>query len=225
VRKGKDGYNIPNTTNYLLLSNHDDAVPVTMGSRRVGVIKSPFDGDDTAKQLHEMAVKEGYSSSSDYFDTLFDAIEKHPDVIREWLNTWKITDSFNPTGRAPETDEREAMILNSRSIEEVEIRDAIEEGGHGVTRSVVSPKHLKTILSFTSDGLITTERLTFHLRKLGYASYGHQVKWKGENLRLWTKGVRFGKDKEDNNVMLRKLLDEGNSGTQVSATPEDDFLK
>lgn len=225
VRKGKDGYNVPNTANYLLLSNHDDAVPVTMGSRRVGVIKTPFDGDDTARQLHEMAVAEGYADSSAYFDALFAALNEHPEAIREWLATWQISSTFNPTGRAPETDEREAMILNSRSIEEVEIRDAIQEGGYGVTRSVVSPKHLKTMLSFTSDSLITSERLAFQLRKLGYASYGHQLKWKGEVLRVWTKGVTFGKDQEANNSMLRKLLDEGNTVTTDTALEEDDFLK
>jgi hypothetical protein len=224
VRKGKDGYNVPNTANYLLLSNHDDAVPVTMGSRRVGVIKTPFDGDDTAKQLHEMAVAEGFESSSAYFDALFAALNEHPEAIRGWLANWPISSEFNPTGRAPETDEREAMILNSRSLDEVEIRDAIEGGGHGVTRSVVSPKHLKTLLTFTGESLITPERLTFHLRKLGYTSYGHQLKWRGEVLRVWTKGVKLGKDTEANNSLLRKLLDESNSVTSPGASDGESFM-
>lgn len=223
VRKGKDGYNIPNCSNYLLLTNHDDAVPITLGSRRVGVIKTPFEGDDTAKQLLAMAVEEGFATSSDYFDAIFDAINKHPDVVRELMASWKISDDFSHTGRAPATDERSSMVLNNRSIEEVEIRDAISEGAFCVTERVISPKYLRAHLAMNHDIQTTTERLAIQLRKLGYSSFENRVKYKGEPLRLWTKGISLGEDNEINMAEIRKVLDGG--GTTGTRDFDEGFLQ
>ena len=196
VRKGSNGYNIPNTTNYLLLSNHNDAVPINRGSRRVGVIKTPFDGDDTAAQLNTMAVEEGFENSSAYFDALFDALNKYPEAIREWLSTLKVSESFNPNGRAPLTDERAAMVIGNLSSEELDIRDAIDNGALGVSKVVVSPKHLKIALSMNSDCIYSIDSITRHLSNLGYTPYGDQVKWRDNTVRPWFKGLKLSTDND-----------------------------
>lgn len=230
ILKGENGKQTPNVTNYLLLSNHDDAVPLSMDGRRVGMIKTPFYGVDTANQLQDMALREGYSSAEAYFVALFGALRDHPEVFREWLATWPITASFNPHSRAPMTDERESVVLSNRNSEEVAIRDAIDDGSSGVSKSVVCPGLLRLWLEFNANCLLTENMITEHLKSLGFRPSGLRVKWRvngeGKTYRPWIRGVKLlpGSAHDDaNKVTLRKLLDE--SVTKKDSSSEDSFLE
>ncbi len=225
IRKGKDGVPIPNVTNYLLLSNHDDAVPLSMETRKVGVIKTPFDSNDTAGELQSMALREGCANAEAYFKAIFSALKNHPGVIREWLATWKVSDSFTPYGRAPMTDERESLVLGNRTSEETAIRDAIDDGSNGVSKYIVCPSTLKVQLEMNASLSLTESMITVHLKTLGYKTSGIRLNWKGSMVRPWIKGVKLvkgeGSDKA-NKATLRRYLDD--SVSKRDTTPEGPFL-
>lgn len=222
IKKGRDGYNAPNVTNYILFSNHFDAVPVSLGARRVGVIHTPFDGDKTKELLDAMAVKEGFKDGGAYFDMLFGVLDRHGPAIREWLTTWSIDPAFNPKGRAPETDERTAMAMYSMSHEEDTVRAVVEAGGPWVTPEVVNPGKLQTLVEMWEDGgvHVSEEKLTFHLRKMGYQRYG-RLKHEGKTIRVWVKGDWITGNTSVDNDTIRHLLKTSEQG----GTPEEDFLK
>ena len=222
TKKGLDSYNAPNVTNYIMFSNHDDAVPMALGGRRVGVIKTPFHGDETKQQLDAMAIGEGFADSAAYFDALFGALDNHGPAIREWLTTWPVSADFNPKGRAPETDEREAMARMGVSHDEEVARAVIEEGRPWVTSSVVNPGRLADAMRNWPDfpTEISADKVSFILRKMGYVN-GGLLKYKGTTVRLWHKGLQLPKDKEGCRHALRAALEE----TEVlPGAAEADFL-
>ena len=224
VGKGKDGKNVYNVSNYLILSNHKDAVPIAEGSRRVGVIFSPFDGDKVADQLNAMAEREGYADSGAYFDRLFDDLREHEGAIREWLATWAISETFDPKGRAPESEERASLVHSSMSHEEQIIRDVISEGAFGVSDEIINAGALKLAVQLWEDGGFSWEesRAKTVLSKLGYRStWPLQLKWEGKNLRVWTK-LKLSSDPEEANRQLRAAY----SRTEKTATrgADEDFL-
>lgn len=225
IKKGQDGANVPNVTNYLLFSNHFDAVPVSLGGRRVGVIATPFFGDETKEQLNKMATGEGFASGEDYFDALFKALAHHGAAIREWLTSWSISPDFRPKGRAPETDERTAMAREGVAHEEEIVRLVVEHGAAWVTSKVVNPSRLQVAVEMWEDGglHISEERLAFILRKMGYRRYG-VLKYTGKAIRVWTKGVDLKGDATVDNTTLRNLLAESEN-LQPTPSADEDFLK
>lgn len=118
-RKGKDAVTIRNRTNFLILSNRSNAIPVTEQSRRYFFLR-PRITEPEAKAL----------SNEGYYTRLFDAI-KAPgggaDLYR-WLLDAPAHPEFNPNGRAPETEDKLEAIEAVRSDVEVVLRHAIGDG-------------------------------------------------------------------------------------------------
>jgi hypothetical protein len=222
TKKGLDPYQAPNVTNYIMFSNHFDAVPLSLGSRRVAVIEVPFNGDETLQQLNAMAIKEGYESQTEYFDALFDCVHMHGPALRAWFLNRVFSEGFNPQGWAPATEERKAMALASISDDEDVARAVIERGSYWVSSKVVSPGSLKTAMAYWDgeETIVTPERASFLLAKMGFKKYGPRLKVDGKAIRVWIRGVELSGDVDKDNESIRHLLAE--TGTQAE---EDDFLK
>jgi len=72
VKKGRDGYNIPNCTNYMALTNHEDALALDNDDRRWGVFFTKY-------QNREELLAE---TDKAYWDRLHSAYQDNPGVIR-----------------------------------------------------------------------------------------------------------------------------------------------
>lgn len=124
-KKGKEAYDAPNFTNYLIFSNHADGIPVTESDRRYFFIETGISTED-ARSLSE----EGF------FSRLFDAVRAHPGQLRRWLLELPVHVEFEPSGRAPVTAARAKVIELSKSEPDMLIEDLVDG------RDVVSSKWL-----------------------------------------------------------------------------------
>ena len=115
-KKGKDSYPAPNFTNYLLLSNHMDGMPIDNGDRRMFIVKCAVD-TGSARLL----------SSTGYFDTLFGALKANVGALRRWmLQDIAEHSEFEAEGRAPVTAAREAVVQMGKSDSALMVEGLLE---------------------------------------------------------------------------------------------------
>jgi hypothetical protein len=118
--KGRDHRTVPNFTSYFMLTNHKDAIPLIEGDRRYCVIFSKIQSEDA---LYERLG--GEQAAADYFTTLFNDLEQHPEAFARFFKDYQISDDFKPSGRAPATSARTSMMEMAISPERSDIEDAI----------------------------------------------------------------------------------------------------
>jgi len=130
--KGKDPRNALNVSNYLLLTNHDDAIPLTDGDRRYFVLRTPYrnllDLDAFLKAVHAI-------TRNQHFDEIFALGRAHLGQVALWLEEVEYPAEFNPNGEAPRTDARALMIQSSASDVEALVRDILDDGGAAVRQA------------------------------------------------------------------------------------------
>lgn len=128
--KGKAVYNAINTTNYAILSNYMDGVPVTDADRRYCFFKTRFSVRSIA------AFKEAQPG---YYEALFDAARNYPSAMRYWLSRFDtFHPDFVPNGNAPITMMRSIVIQMSESDIDSACQQVVTEGFPGVTGSWVA---------------------------------------------------------------------------------------
>ncbi|WP_297923938.1 DUF5906 domain-containing protein, partial [uncultured Agitococcus sp.] len=118
--KGRDHRTVPNFTNYLLLTNYKDALPITNDDRRFCVMYGRIQNESELFDYFG-----GRDATGDYFEYLFAESEKHAGVIKTFLLKYKISDDFKASGRAPDTNSRRLMIQASVSPEQCSVEDLI----------------------------------------------------------------------------------------------------
>lgn len=209
TKKGVDPYDAPNMTNYMMFSNHHDAVPVSLGSRRVAVINVPFNGDETKQQLDAMAISEGYKNSGEYFDELFSIVKEYGPALRGWLLEWKFSPDFDPQGWAPESEDRAIMASTNVADDEELAQLVINEGAWLISPSIVNPKTLVTAIELWDDGgiQITPERASHILAKLGYKKYPKPLRFEGKLTRFWIKGIILTGNTEADNQLIKAAVE------------------
>ena len=208
VKKGKDGCDVANVTNYIALTNHMDALAIDEGDRRWGVWRTRF--KDHAQVRAEL--------TDAYWKRLNDAIGRHPEVIRGWLMSVDLSD-FNPYSSPVMTQAKAQMIEASRSPLQADIREAIALGGLGVGRQVIATDCLNEVVRGIGGRTANTTTLANILRDLGWVKFGSTVKWNGKPRRVyympgdWCAGVEGDALKG----LLRELLQD-----TEHERPEDD---
>jgi len=179
-RKYHDVYYIPNCANYMLFTNHRDAVALLEGDRRYCCIFSDI-------QHRHQIIKRGGAA---YFNTLFKLLEESPGAVSEWLGTRKISDTFQPKSWAPDTDDKRALIDLSRSDMEMAVDEAMALEVPGCSPEVLSSGILYDVVQ--SDGgtasyRYTRQELSRLLARKGYRRVGtSRVKHQGRLHNLWT---------------------------------------
>lgn len=182
-RKGRaSGGTLVNVTNHSAYTNHNDAVPVEELERRWCVIFTPWESADAAAKI------KGLDSSHQlpaYFRRLGASMEAEPGAWRAWLMGIDLS-SFDPDGRAPETDERSAMQSGSEDFIEQTVRDAIERGAVGVTSTVFCSSSLMGRVQV--DLAETPDKRSWNkiLNHLGYKQT-KPMWWMGKTRRIWVK--------------------------------------
>lgn len=175
-RKGKDSFPAPNFTNYLLLSNHPDGMPIGSGNRRLFFLSTAL-GEDEAKAL----------TAEGYFSNIFDACRDAAGELRSWLLATPMHPEFDPNGRAPETAARDTVIELSRSGEEVVLRDAI-----GDAPAFTAPWAIG-ILKAAGMEPPKTRAWNALVAKLGFNPVATRVKTGGSAVRVYAR-KGFGAD-------------------------------
>ena len=199
VRKGQDGRNIPNVTNYLALTNHEDALVLDADDRRYGVFFTRF------KTREEMVQATG----SEYWVRLNDVINNYPSVVRSWLMNVDIS-GFDARDAPAMTDAKAFMISQSKAEDEEIIEEAIALGGFGVSDKVVSADCLTGLIrehgSFAPKG----KRLNNLLTHLGFHKVGAPIKWRGKTRRVYVRDKLLIGNVEGNREAIRSLLEATN---------------
>jgi len=181
--KGRDHREVPNFTNYLLLTNHKDAIPIDNNDRRYCVL---FSQAQSSEQLYELLG--GEDGAKAYFKRLFDALE-HAGSIKRYLLDRTISAGFIASGRAPDTVSRSRMIDNTANHEGDDIADLIVKYDCPIINdNIVSVTLLQELCKNNGDMLPLTRTISSQLLKLGYQQVaGRRVKINQKHHYIWYK--------------------------------------
>ncbi len=171
-----------NITNYILFSNHHNALAITPNDRRYFVIKSPL---QTKAQVLELG--------ENYFSKLFNSLRDHPGAMRSFLLNWEISPSFSPDGHAPRTSYVQDMVNDSASELTAAVRRILIEGDYPLTQyDIASAKTLLDCLLL--EGVrVSAQSLGCVLREEGFRQVGRHT-FGTERHYLWSRNGMSEKD-------------------------------
>ena len=164
---------VPNISNYLLFSNHHDALALDPGDRRYFVIKSPLQTKPQVLALGES-----------YFLELFGMLQNRAGALRSFLMDWDISTSFNPDGHAPRTKYVADLIADTAGDLTAAIRRLLLEGDYPLVQfDIVSSKSILDI--FQVEGIRgSAQQIAQVLRQEGFTQIDRHLIG-GEKHYLW----------------------------------------
>lgn len=164
--KFRNSRNVKNISNYMMFSNHHDALSLTQGDRRYFVVKS-------AMQDRRQVLALGDT----YFVQLFEHIRLHPGALRAYLLAHNISPEFRADGHAPRTKYADEMIVDSASDATQSIRQMLLDGDHPLVQyDIVSSKALHDMfLMETSVKRPSMQTVSSILREEGYQQVGRHL--------------------------------------------------
>lgn len=174
VRKGKDGKQVVNVTNYLALTNHMDALALDEGDRRWGVFKTRFN--------HRQDMLAEFDDA--YWETLHSAIHTEPGAIRAWLLNVDLS-TFNRVAGPEVGEHKRAMIEATKPQDQMDVEEAIAVGWHGVTENVVATDCLNAAILANTGQRLNSKRIANALEAAGWVRVPETLKWNGRNRRVW----------------------------------------
>lgn len=168
--KGVDQVMGDNRANFLMCSNHKDALHVTLDSRRYAIFYC-------AQQSKADKIRDGMTG--DYFPKFYNWLKNHDGyaIVNNFLHNYQINDQYNPATlcqEAPMTSStREAIQLSAGSVEQ-EIMEAIAEGRPGFCGGWISTKRLDQLLKeIKAERKIPMNKRGELLDTLGYHPHPH----------------------------------------------------
>jgi hypothetical protein len=193
-RKGRDAVNVINFTNYIALTNHEDALALDDSDRRWLVLFTRW--------ANRAAMKAACNSA--YWDRVHDAYQKNPGVIRDWLMSVDLSDF--PITEAPYefSYHKNRMIEAAKSDDSSAIEQALEDVGEVFTaEEVVDILHKSRVM-------INAVRVGKLLRKYGKERYSKKVRCLDGHLRrFWyTQGLLDAVPDEDKPSVLKSIFDD-----------------
>lgn len=204
--KGKTSYSgAPNFCSYMMLTNHQDAIPVSDGDRRFCVLFSAHHNKDDLEAGHG-----GEAGLSDYFKRLFGGcVDRRPDAMARFFTDYKISADFDYKGRAPRTGAFDEMLTANMSDEETMIRELIADHTSQVlSNDIICVTELKALAALHGDAeLPSSGRLLGQLfREMGYSPVKSRVfKVLGTKHFVWVKKSKISDD--DAKKRLRSFYD------------------
>lgn len=157
-RKGCDPEVKTNRQNYLLLTNHHDALPVDEHERRYFILHSRIQLGSQVRELRD----------SGHFDRFIPFLKEHPGAFRAFLEAWPYHPEFDPDGHAPDTKHLHAMARAAASGVQHEVRRWIAQqppGGSFTTGEMLAFVRL-------SEARATRNACCSCLRELGWRDTG-----------------------------------------------------
>lgn len=159
-------YEQPNRFNFLMFTNHEDAIIIDKNERRYAVLYSP------AKPRSE-----------DYYIRLFDWTEKNYGEIYYVLKNRDLS-KFNPKSHAPHTIHKDKLIINSMHPLEYWMRDAFESKEWPFHCDIINVDNLLDVMPHYLKAH-SPQIIGRMLGKLGAEQYGQVKLSSGRMIRVW----------------------------------------
>lgn len=175
--KFRNNRQVQNISNYILFSNHHDALAITPGDRRYFVIKSPLQ--------HKAQV---LSLGENYFPPLYAMLRDKAGALRAWFDLWDISTDFNANGHAPRTKYIQDLINDTATDLTAAVRRLLLEGDYPLIQfDIVSAKTILDVLHL-EEGITraTAQQLAQVLREEGFRQVGRHTLGT-ERHYLWTR--------------------------------------
>ncbi|WP_175774160.1 primase-helicase family protein [Burkholderia anthina] len=205
VGKNKDGVDVPNRTNYVGLTNHEDALPLKDTDRRWWVIFTPW------KHIGELTEKVGGDLNA-YMEKLADACLNNGPQLRKFFLEYQCHAEIKHNMRAPDTIWKKAMIAAEQNSNGGDLLDAFIEGDEvGVSVKVISTDHLTRLYKlFAADhkSIPRTRQITELLESRGWIRVGDKVKWMGWPRTVYVQDGNILKMGDLRNKEVCRLLNE-----------------
>lgn len=169
---------VNNISNYILFSNHHDALALTPGDRRYFVIKSPLQHKAQVLALGE-----------NYFPPLYAILRDKPGAMRSWLADWEISPDFRADGHAPRTKYVQDLINDSATDLTAAVRRMLLEGDYPLVQyDIVSAKAIMDAIQI-EEGLTraTAQQVAAVLREEGFHQVGRHLIGTDRHY-LWARG-------------------------------------
>jgi hypothetical protein len=186
--KGRDHRTVPNFTNYLLLTNYKDALPITNDDRRFCVMYGRIQNESELFDYFG-----GREATNDYFERLFFESENHAGALKTFLMSYPISADFKASGRAPDTNSRRLMIQASVSLEHYMVEDLINKHECGVINGrILDITWLKELCIVDGEALPHQRTLAHILTDMGYQQITNRrlkIKKTGNSHYVWFKNV------------------------------------
>lgn len=183
-RKGKaTSRTLTNITNHVAFTNYQDALPTENGERRWMIVFTPWADAEAAARLKGLLTADDLPK---FFKRLGASMRAEPGAWRAWLMGIDLS-PFDADGRAPSTDERQAMTNSSEDYTEQTVRDVILAGGSGVDVNAFSSAMLMARVQIVMGEKPDTRSWNRILTDLGYQQHPVQIWWNGRSHRAWTK--------------------------------------
>ncbi len=197
--KGKDPYNVVNTSNYFLPTNFRDALPINDNDRRYCVLFSRW-------QSRQALIKFNLENP-DYYSDLYRAIEECAPALRKWLCDHEIDSDFMIGGDAPRTKAHAYMVAASNPEPIRVIQEIIAEGQHhDITEDLVNATALPDAMIGRDGDIPGTSGLSRLLEHAGYVLLG-RIKIDGVPGRFWSRSPdKFKSNGEVDTKAIRAYL-------------------
>jgi len=177
-RKNRDVVEVPNVTNYLMLTNSRTSLQINEGDRRYYLVKT--------RQQNEGHVFR--DMPEEYFNELFKALGS-PAACRQYFENIKIPDSFN-INKMPKADQqvRDMFIETSKSDIQLAVEEILKEGM--TQRLIVSSTTIFTTIRQDMEGRfgslkISNSSVSRVLINLNFTKLPNRVGISGTMHTLW----------------------------------------
>lgn len=176
--KGKEPYDIINTSNYMLLSNFQDAMPINKDDRRYLVLFSQWQSKEDLMAF--------MANEPDYYSDLYQAIADSAGALRRFFMDHEFSPDFDPKKPAPVTVARSRMINQARSDFIRALTELIEtENRPGLSADLLDLTNATRLLSEMAVSVPEGRHLASELDREGFHRIGRVLIGR-ERVQLWT---------------------------------------
>ena len=168
---------VPNCSNYLLFTNHRDALALSEGDRRYFVIHSPLQTKGHVEAL-----------GGAYFNKLYGMLHENAGGLRAWFEQWRISPDFRPDDSAPQTEHRAELIESTASPLMQAVRECLTESENPLIQpDLLSILRLRQQIELNGQLPYDTTMtgLASVLRELGYVHAKTRLHLADEKHQLW----------------------------------------
>lgn len=164
--KYKSARQVRNTANFVILTNHLNALPIASDDRRFHVVKT---STETPADL----------PTPSQFEALHNAIDNHADVLRGYFLDRDLT-GFNINQPPPSTSAKELMREMQLNDEQLWVMDVLQNPERGYRQECFSLSIVRAHLKQEHGFTLAPRNTEAKLNEIGYLKYG-QLKFDNKN--------------------------------------------